>query len=152
MIPNPLLSILIVDDEMELASLYKEYLETKGYEVVSFTNPLLALEYYKNNTKQFTHVLTDLRMPQRSGIELTCKIRKIDQKVKIFLNTAFEIDDLTKDKGFISAGMEMVIEKPVYLKNLNEYLNLSINQNNTDNMIRENSIQIFKLGFDKKYF
>ena len=126
MTSDHLLSVLIVDDEMELASLYREYLETKGYETISFTSPLLALEYYKSNAKRFTHVLTDLRMPEMSGIELACQIRKLDETVKIFLITAFELNDLNMDKGFTSAGIEMVIQKPVHLKNLKQHLNDSI--------------------------
>jgi len=80
-------------------------------------------------------------MPGMSGIDLACNIRKIDQKVKIFLITAFEIDDLIKDKGFTSAGFEMVIEKPVHLKTLKEYLNKSVIEDGTKSTIIENPIQ-----------
>ena len=128
MTSNHSLSILVVDDEMELASLYREYLETRGYEAIAFTNPLLALEYYKSNTKRFTHVLTDLRMPGMSGIDLALRIREIDRRIRIFLITAFEIDDLNKDKEFRNAGIEMVIQKPVHLKTLKECLSDSIPQ------------------------
>ena len=138
MTSNHPLSILIVDDEIELASLYRTYLEESGYNVVSFTDPLLAIEYYKQNIKRFTHVLTDLRMPHMSGIELASKIRKLNRKVKLFLITAFTIDDLKNNKEFANARIEMVIEKPVRLKTLKEYLNNAILSNNTDGKIEEN--------------
>ena len=138
MTSNHPLSILIVDDEIELASLYRTYLEESGYNVVSFTDPLLAIEYYKQNIKRFTHVLTDLRMPHMSGIELASKIRKLNNKVKLFLITAFTIDDLKNNKEFANARIEMVIEKPVRLKTLREYLNNAILSNNTDGKIEEN--------------
>ena len=40
-------SIIVVDDELELASLFKTFLKNEGYDVVSFTDPVLALKYYK---------------------------------------------------------------------------------------------------------
>ena len=40
-------SIIVVDDEPELASLFKSFLINEGHNVVSFTDPILALEYYK---------------------------------------------------------------------------------------------------------
>lgn len=118
-------SVLIVDDEMELASIYKKYLELSGYDVVSFTDPLLAFEYYKENTKRFTHVLTDLRMPSINGIELASKIRELNSKVRIFLITAFTIDDFINNKEYVDSKIETVIEKPVRLNTLREYLNIN---------------------------
>lgn len=40
-------SILVVDNETELASLFKEFLIKEGYAVVSFTDSILAFEYYE---------------------------------------------------------------------------------------------------------
>ena len=41
-----------------------------GMDVISFTNPLLALEYFNDNKYNFSGVITDLRMPVMSGLEL----------------------------------------------------------------------------------
>ena len=128
MTSNHPLSVLIVDDEMELASIYKKYLGLSGYDVVSFTDPLLAFEYYKENTQRFTHVLTDLLMPSISGIELASKIRKLNSKVRIFLITAFTVDDFINNKDYVDSKIEMVIEKPVRLNTLREYLNLNYSE------------------------
>ena len=128
MTSNHPLSVLIVDDETELASIYKKYLGLSGYDVVSFTDPLLAFEYYKENTQRFTHVLTDLRMPSISGIELASKIRKLNSKVRIFLITAFTVDDFINNKDYVDSKIEMVIEKPVRLNTLREYLNLDYSE------------------------
>ena len=80
-------------------------------------------------------------MPEMSGIELACQIRKLDETVKIFLITAFELNDLNMDKGFTSAGIEMVIQKPVHLKNLKQHLNDSILQDNAKTTTTESYIQ-----------
>ena len=83
-------SIIVVDDELELASLFKEFLTNEGYDVVSFTDPVLALEYYKETADKHSLIITDLRMPGICGIDLAKSIREFDSKIKIFLMTAFE--------------------------------------------------------------
>lgn len=64
-----------------------------GYEIDSFTEPSIALEKFKQSSQKYSMVLTDLRMPSMSGIELAQKIREIDDNVIINLITAFNIDD-----------------------------------------------------------
>ncbi len=43
-------SIIVVDDEPELVSLFKAFLKNEGYDVISFTDPVLALEYFKQTS------------------------------------------------------------------------------------------------------
>ena len=49
-------SIIVVDDELELLSLFKTFLEKEGYITIAFTDPIVAQEYFKKNThtKQLT--------------------------------------------------------------------------------------------------
>ncbi|MDF0682584.1 MAG: response regulator [Candidatus Nitrosocosmicus sp.] len=70
-------SIHLVDNEQELAILFKEAIRRMGMDVYSSTNPLLALEYFKDNKDKFSLVITDLRMPAMSGLELSNKVRKL---------------------------------------------------------------------------
>jgi CheY-like chemotaxis protein len=69
------LSILIVDDEIELAILYREFSNGLGYDAISFTDPSLALEHFKSGNKEYSLVLTDMRMPTMHGIELATRMR-----------------------------------------------------------------------------
>ncbi len=55
-----IMSILVVDDEISLANLFREFLARAGYNAVTFTNPLLALEHFKNNPNRYSIVITDL--------------------------------------------------------------------------------------------
>lgn len=59
-------SIIVIDDEIDLASLFKEFLKKEGYNVVSFTDPELAFEYYAETANRHSLILTDLRMPGMS--------------------------------------------------------------------------------------
>ena len=46
-------SILVVDDEPELASLFKAFLKNQGYNVVSFSDPIVAFEYFRETVGTF---------------------------------------------------------------------------------------------------
>lgn len=119
--PSPL-SILIVDDEEELAALFKHSVEAMGLEAVSFTNPLLAFEYFKNNKNKFSLVITDLRMPGICGLELAKKVRELNDSVKILLITAFDTEDLKSNEAYQSAKIDKVIQKPIKLSILKKII------------------------------
>lgn len=116
-------SILVVDDEPELASLFKEFLNKEGYDVVTFTDSVLALEYYKETTGKYSMIITDLRMPGLCGIDLAKSVREFDSKVKIFLMTAFEITDLEDKEDFKNARIDRIIQKPIRFSDLREMIN-----------------------------
>jgi CheY-like chemotaxis protein len=116
------LSILVVDDEQELANLYKEYIIRIGCDVVSFTNSILALEHYKQCLDKYSLILTDLRMPGMSGIELANKIRELNPKIKIFLTTAFDIDDIKNYEDYQKAKIDNVLQKPIKLATLKKLI------------------------------
>ena len=116
-------SIIVVDDELELASLFKAFLKNEGYDVVSFTDPVLALEYYKETADKHSLIITDLRMPGICGIDLAKSIRVFDNKIKIFLMTAFDAKDLEDKEDFKNAKIDRLIQKPVRFSDLREMIN-----------------------------
>ena len=116
------LSILIVDDEIELATLFKNYIEAMGLDAISFTNSLLAFEYFKDNPNKFSLVITDLRMPGICGLELAKNIRELNDLVNIFLITAFDISDLEGSEAYQSAKIDKVIQKPIKLSILKKLI------------------------------
>ncbi len=125
---NPL-TILIVDDEEELTTLYKEFVRTMGYDAVSFTNPLLALEHYKQRVDKYSLIITDLRMPGMCGLEFAHKIRELDSSVKIFLITAFDIADIESKWAVGTAKIDRVIQKPIKLSMLKKTINQDVVHN-----------------------
>jgi DNA-binding NtrC family response regulator len=123
---NPL-SILIIDDEEELATLFKHSMEAMGMDAMSFSNPLLAFEYFEDNKDKFSLVTTDLRMPGLCGLELAKKIRALNDSVKIFLITAFETADLENNETYQSARIDKVIQKPIKLSSLKKIIEETFN-------------------------
>lgn len=117
-------SVMVVDDEEELANLFRELLKGSGFNSVSFTDPLLALKHFNSNPDLYSLVLTDLRMPEINGIQLAKRMREISAKVKILLITAFydEKDNQYNDE-FKQANISKVIKKPVHLAELRAQVN-----------------------------
>ena len=116
-------SIIVVDDELELATLFKAFLKNEGYDVISFTDPVIALEYYKETSDKHSLIITDLRMPGICGIDLAKSIRVFDNKIKIFLMTAFDAKDLEDKEDFKNAKIDRLIQKPVRFSDLREMIN-----------------------------
>jgi CheY-like chemotaxis protein len=81
--------ILVVDDEPDNASIFTMSLEDGGFEVDTYTNPLLALSIFKAGSKKYDLLILDIKMPDMNGFELYEEIRKIDNKVKACFLTAF---------------------------------------------------------------
>ncbi len=116
------LSFLVIDDEQELAHLYKEFIKEIGYDAVSFTNPILALEHYKRCFDKYSLILTDLRMPGMSGIEFANKVRELNSKVKIFLTTAFDMADIKDYKDYQKAKINKILQKPIKFSTLRKFI------------------------------
>lgn len=110
--------ILIVDDEFDIISVFKQGLERRGFHVFGFTEPVLALEHFQINSKQYSLVVSDLRMPAMNGYEFIKKVKEIKPGVKAFLMTAFEINDAEFRSVFSDMEIEGLLQKPVSLANL----------------------------------
>jgi DNA-binding response OmpR family regulator len=109
---------MLVDDEMELVSLFEAFLEREGHDVISFPNPMLALEYFKETSTNHTLLITDLRMPGLCGIDLACSIRKLSKDIKIFLMTAFDIKDIEFSPTYNEAKIDKLLQKPIHFSEL----------------------------------
>ena len=110
--------IVIVDDEMELVSLFRAFLEKVGHTVVAFSDPVLALEYFGETSMNHTLLITDLRMPGLSGIDLALSIRKLNSNIKIFLMTAFNIRDLEYFPNYKEVRIDKLLQKPIRFSEL----------------------------------
>jgi DNA-binding response OmpR family regulator len=115
-------SVIVIDDEPELANLFNAFLIKEGYNVITFIDPVLAFEYFKKTSDKHSLIITDMRMPGLSGIDLAKRIREINSKIVIFLMTAFDISDLKDQPDFKLARIDMLIQKPVRFSYLREMI------------------------------
>ena len=121
--------ILLVDDEKDILFLYREWLKSDGYKIVSFDNPVDALSFLNkdDDISNCSLIITDYKMPQMSGLDLIKKIREKDLNsiIKTMIVSAYVKDDLLKDNSYIQR-IDKIIEKPVDVDTLkNEVTNLT---------------------------
>lgn len=111
-------SILIVDDEFDIVTLIKASLQKHGFSTLAFTDPLLALEHFQNNSNDFALVISDIRMPSMNGYELIRKIKAERPTIKTILISAFEINKEEFSKIMPTVKIDSFITKPISLKQL----------------------------------
>ena len=102
--------VVAVDDSRMILNIYKATLHELGYEPVLFEFPKSAIEWLQ--TEKPLMVLTDLNMPDITGIQLTEEIRKkYNSKLLpiIMVTTQNESND---NEDARSAGVDKIIHKP----------------------------------------
>jgi DNA-binding NtrC family response regulator len=115
---KPLAKLFIVDDDPDIAHVLKRGLLKNRFLVSAFTNPEEALQSFKSNSDDFCLVLSDIRMPGLSGIQLARKVKEINPKVKVVLMTSFEIRDNEFSKVFPSMHVDGFVQKPIGISDL----------------------------------
>lgn len=120
---STLASVMVVDDEEELANLFMKLLKGSGFNTVSFTDPLLALKHFSQNPQKYSLVLLDLRMPGLNEIELAKRIKGYDFNVKILLITGFFDEEYIKSDELRESVISDVMQKPIKLRELKTHLN-----------------------------
>jgi len=109
-------TIMIVEDEWDVARLLGMYVTSSGFDSILFTEPLLALDHYKQNSKKYGLIVVDWSMPGLNGMELAKEIRKFNSKVKILLITGWLVEDVLDSTGFKEAKISAVLRKPIDLE------------------------------------
>lgn len=110
--------VLVLDDEFDIVAIMKHSLQKHGYHVFGFTDPSLALEHFMLNYESYSLVISDVRMPVMNGFEFIKKVREILPSIKIFLMSAFDINDSQYSKILLPLKVEGCIQKPISLKEL----------------------------------
>jgi DNA-binding NtrC family response regulator len=117
---KPLAKVLIVDDDPDIVQVLKMGLVKNGFSVEAFTNPQEALQSFKSDAESYSLVLSDIRMPALSGIQLSKKVKEVNPNVKVVLMTAFEIRDNEFSKVFPSTQVDGFVQKPIGIKDLTD--------------------------------
>jgi DNA-binding response OmpR family regulator len=105
--------ILIIEDDVAIARLEKDYLEIDNFEVVIEGNGRKGMEHALK--EQFSLILLDLMLPGKDGLEICKEIRsRID--IPILMVTA-RIEDIDKIRG-LGLGANDYITKPFSIAEL----------------------------------
>ena len=117
-------SILIVEDDLTLATMLKTWLGKKGFEVETAGTHARARKLLASHT--FNLVLSDLRLPDHDGIQLLTWLRSIHDEVPFILMTSYaEIQGAVQA---IKLGATDYIAKPVQPDELLKKIKEAVNQ------------------------
>jgi CheY-like chemotaxis protein len=112
-------SILVVDDEQMVLSLFRRVLTEGGYELTCAQSGFECLDLFRRDPAAYDLVLLDLAMPFMDGEETFERLRRISATIDVVLTTGFcEQERLQR---MIGAGLSGYLQKP--LRN-NEILDL----------------------------
>jgi CheY-like chemotaxis protein len=103
-------TILFVDDDKDIADMFREGLEILGYEVVVKYSGVDALEYFRQNPGKIDLMVTDQTMPHMTGIDLARKLLAIDSSLPVILCSGYSGDVNVKKAG--DTGIQSFLMKP----------------------------------------
>jgi len=104
-------TILFVDDEKMLAQVGKLSLEKLGYEVVAETDPIKAVDLFKEDKDRFDLVITDKTMPKMTGFDLARDLKSVRPDVPVILCSGFQ--EKTDEAELSAVGISHFISKPI---------------------------------------
>ncbi len=111
--------ILIVDDNPNMSSLLSEMLEVFDFESVRADDGDKALaELDKGN---FSMVITDMRMPNMSGLELLREIKARHPKIPVVLISGYSVAEIEHQAGDIQP--DGILGKPLMMSDIERMVN-----------------------------
>jgi putative nucleotidyltransferase with HDIG domain len=104
--------ILITDDENDIRELLKDFLDNEGHQCQLAANAFEALEKFKQD-RNFDIIMSDIRMPGKSGLELLEEIKRIDPDVMVIMISA--VKDIESAISAMEKGAYDYVSKPFKL-------------------------------------
>jgi DNA-binding response OmpR family regulator len=106
--------ILIIEDDEEMRSLLRDFFEEDRFETDSVSN---GSEAFRKLAKQtFDLIITDVRMPGLTGLDILPGIKKLQPQATIIVITSFGSDEVRR-RAF-ERGASAYLEKPIYFNKL----------------------------------
>jgi PAS domain S-box-containing protein len=108
--------ILFVDDEKMLVEVGEQILRRLGYDVVSRTSPLEALELFKARPKDFDLVISDQTMPGLTGDALARELMKLNPGIPVILCTGYS--QMIDQRRAKEKGIRALVMKPILISEI----------------------------------
>ena len=153
--------ILITDDEKDIRELLRDYLEGEGYECHLAANAFEALEIFKA-ADNFDVIMSDIRMPGKTGLDLLDDIKRLDQDVMVIMISA--VKDIESAIAAMSKGAYDYVSKPFKLNEVSFVANKALEkrrlvqenkeyQKRLEKMVEERTIELKQalVELDKTY-
>ncbi|MFO0824927.1 MAG: response regulator [Gemmataceae bacterium] len=104
-------TVLLVDDEAAVRDFVRIVLTHAGYAVISAADARQALELFQADPERFAVVISDIRMPVRSGLELGADLHALRPEVPVVFMSGFVGGNNGNQPLALPPGA-IVLEKP----------------------------------------
>ena len=101
-------NILVIDDDISICNVLKEYLATFGHNVITSNDPNKTVENIEKS--HFDIVFLDYSMPGKSGLDVLKEIKLIDQNAIVIIITSSSDENIKNN--VIAEGAFSLINKP----------------------------------------
>jgi signal transduction histidine kinase len=108
--------ILFVDDKKSIVNMAGQMLERLGYRVETKQNPAEALELFKSNPDEFDLVITDMTMPQMTGVKLYEKLKEVRPDISVIISTGHS--SLIDEEKAKEMGIDGYVMKPIVKRDI----------------------------------
>jgi len=109
--------ILIIDDSEEILNTYKKFFTLKSYSVITASNGLDGLKILQTEPNDFDLIITDIVMPNISGVGIISIVKKKFPEILIIAITGWgEHPEMLASE----AEADLVLEKPIDLMELDK--------------------------------
>lgn len=109
-------NILVIEDDIDMQDLITAFFKPRSYDVTSYDDPEKALADISQQKLDYDVIITDLKLPKMSGIELTKNIKALGIDVPIILMTAHKGVETAAEA--VEAGAYDFVVKPLHFPQL----------------------------------
>ena len=106
-------TVMLVDDEPDVLTVFKSYLNSEGYHVEAFSDSYAALQSFARSVpRHYDLLILDIRMPTINGLQLYQRLKAVDPYIKVIFLSALEA---TEELVSILDGVKSVdvLRKPI---------------------------------------
>ena len=117
--------ILVVDDNVDMLNFFQKALEREGYTIIQAKNGLEALEILQNEDG-INLILSDIKMPIKSGIDILKEVKTKYPSIKVVLITGYaQIEEYLQAMEY---GAYEYLMKPIRVSDLLTCVNRALSQ------------------------
>jgi PAS domain S-box-containing protein len=120
-------SILFIEDNPDVIKVGRIILQDNGYNVESATNASEALEKFKNKKDQYNLIISDVVLPDKTGLELVELIKNIKNDIPVILCSGYT-DEQSKRQEIYERGYKF-IQKPFNIEEMLRAIKSSLSKN-----------------------
>jgi len=109
-------TILFVDDEKSIVNIIGQMFERLGYKVETKQNPVEALKLFQSKPDEFDLVITDMTMPQMTGVKLSEKLKDVRPEIPVIICTGHS--SLIDEEKAKKLGISAYVMKPIVMSDI----------------------------------